>query len=67
VKINEINRIISALNDNQHVFYRDIGVIFLTADVSIPKDVMSDGLHPTSKGYENWAEAVHDTLVSLMQ
>jgi lysophospholipase L1-like esterase len=28
---------------------------------------MSDGLHPTSKGYEIWADAVHDTLVGLTQ
>ncbi len=67
VQINEINKFISALHDNQHVFYMDIGSKFLAADGSIPKDIMSDGLHPTSKGYEIWADAVHDTLVSLMQ
>jgi lysophospholipase L1-like esterase len=55
------------LNDNQHVFYRDIGPLFLAADGTIPKDIMSDGLHPTSKGYEIWAGAVQDTLVKLMQ
>jgi lysophospholipase L1-like esterase len=55
-KINEINKIIPALNDNRHVFYMDIGSKFLAADGSIPKDIMSDGLHPTSKGYEIWAE-----------
>jgi lysophospholipase L1-like esterase len=67
VKINEINKIIPALNDNQHVFYQDIGSKFLADDGSIPKEIMSDSLHPTSKGYEIWAEAVHDTLVSLAQ
>ncbi len=66
-QIDEINRIISALHDNQHVFYRDSGLKFLAADGSIPKDIMSDGLHPTSKGYEIWAVAVHDTLVSFLQ
>ena len=45
----------------------DIGPKFLAEDGSIPRDIMSDGLHPTNKGYEIWAEAVHDTLVSLMQ
>jgi len=45
----------------------DIGSKFLAADGSLPKEIMSDGLHPTSKGYEIWAEAVHDTLVSWMQ
>ena len=66
-KIADINKIISALNDNQHVFYRDIGSIFLAADGSIPRDIMSDGLHPTSKGYELWAEAVKDTISSWLQ
>jgi lysophospholipase L1-like esterase len=66
-KINEINKIIPALNDNQHVFYLDIGNKFLAADGSLPKDIMSDGLHPTSKGYEIWANAVQDQLASMMQ
>ncbi len=66
-QIEEINQMISALHDNRHVFFMDIGPKFLAADGSIPKDIMSDGLHPTSKGYEIWAEAVHDTLVSYLQ
>lgn len=66
-KIDGINKLISTLHDNQHVFYMDIGSKFLAPDGSIPRDIMSDGLHPTSKGYEIWAEAVHDTLVNLMK
>jgi beta-glucosidase len=58
---------ISALHDNQRVFFMDIGPKFLAPDGMIPLDIMSDGLHPTNKGYEIWAEAVHNTLVSLMQ
>jgi beta-glucosidase len=58
---------IATLNDGQHVFYMDIGSKFLAEDGSIPKEIMSDGLHPTSKGYEIWANAVQDKLVSLMQ
>jgi (4-O-methyl)-D-glucuronate---lignin esterase len=66
-QIDEINKLILALHDNRHVFYQDIGPLFLAADGSIPVDIMSDGLHPTSKGYEIWAGAVHDTLVSFLQ
>jgi beta-glucosidase len=66
-QIDEINKMISTLHDNQHVFYLDIGPKFLAPDGSIPQDIMSDGLHPTSKGYEIWADAVHDTLVGLTQ
>jgi lysophospholipase L1-like esterase len=67
VEINEINPLIATLNDNQHVFYMDIGSKFLAPDGSISKEIMSDGLHPTSKGYEIWANAVQDKLTSLMQ
>jgi lysophospholipase L1-like esterase len=66
-KINEINKIIPALDDHQHVFYMDIGDKFLGPDGTIPKDIMSDGLHPTSKGYEIWANAVEGELTTLMQ
>jgi len=66
-KINEINKMISALTDGQNVLFMDIGPKFLNAEGYIPRDVMSDGLHPTSKGYEIWAEAVQDKLSALMQ
>jgi lysophospholipase L1-like esterase len=28
---------------------------------------MSDGLHPTTKGYEIWAEAVKEPLANLLK
>ena len=65
--IAEINKTISALNDNKHVFYMDIGARFLDADGKIATDIMADGLHPTSKGYGIWAEAVKDKLDELMK
>ncbi len=58
---------ISALHDNNHITYLDIGSKFLAEDGSIPKDVMADGLHPTTKGYEIWAEAVKEPLENLMK
>jgi lysophospholipase L1-like esterase len=65
--IAEINSIISRLHDGKRVFYLDIGAKFLDADGSIPKDVMSDALHPGPKGYEIWAEAVKEPLANLMK
>jgi lysophospholipase L1-like esterase len=62
-----VNPIIARLDDGKHVFYRDIGDKFLDADGKIPTDVMSDGLHPTEKGYEIWAEAVKEPLAELMK
>ena len=65
--IAEINKIISRLDDGDRVHYLDIGSKFLDAEGNIPGDVMSDGLHPTTKGYEIWAEAVKDPLAKLMK
>jgi lysophospholipase L1-like esterase len=62
----EINQKIARLDDGQKVHYLDIGAKFLDADGSIPRDVMSDALHPSTKGYEIWAEAVAEPLGKLM-
>ncbi len=65
--IREINNTISKLDDGEKVHYLDIGERFLNADKNIPADVMSDSLHPSSKGYEIWADAVGTTLSKLME
>jgi lysophospholipase L1-like esterase len=65
--IDQINAIIARLHDGDRVAYLDIGPKFLDAAGNIPKDVMSDGLHPTTKGYEIWAEAVKEPLARLME
>ena len=65
--IDEINNKIAKLDDGKKVFYLDIGSVFLNEKGEIPKDVMSDALHPTTKGYELWAEAVKDHIARLMK
>ncbi len=64
--IADINQRIAALHDGERVHYLDIGEHFLDANGEIPADVMSDGLHPSQKGYEIWAEAVIEPLTELM-
>jgi lysophospholipase L1-like esterase len=64
--IKEINDIISRLHDGKRVHYLDIGAEFLDADGNIPVDVMTDALHPSTKGYEIWAKAVKGPLERLM-
>jgi lysophospholipase L1-like esterase len=64
--IADINRRIAKLHDGTNVQYLDFGSKFLDAQGNIPQDVMSDGLHPTAKGYEIWAEAVKEPLTRLM-
>jgi lysophospholipase L1-like esterase len=65
--IAEINSIISKLHDGGRVHYLDIGAKFLDDKGNIPRDIMSDALHPTSKGYEIWAEAVKESLAALLK
>jgi lysophospholipase L1-like esterase len=65
--IAEINTSIARLHDGDRVHYLDIGSKFLDAGGGIPKDVMTDALHPTTKGYEIWAEAVKEPLANLMK
>jgi lysophospholipase L1-like esterase len=65
--IAEINSIIARLHDGNRVHYLDIGAKFLDAEGNIPLDVMGDALHPTTKGYEIWAEAVKEPIAGLMK
>jgi len=65
--IADINKIISKLDDGKQVFYLDIGGKFLDEGGNIPRDVMSDALHPSAKGYEIWAEAVKEPLAKLLK
>lgn len=64
--IADINRRIANLHDGTRVHYLDIGAAFLDPAGDIPQDVMSDALHPSTKGYEIWANAVIEPLTKLM-
>ncbi len=67
-KIAEVNRIISKLDDQQHVFYMDIGPKFLDANgVFLPDSFRADLLHPQAKGYDIWGSAVQAKLAELMK
>lgn len=67
-KIAEVNRIISRLDDQKHVFYLDIGSTFLDEKgVFLPNTFRPDNLHPVAGGYEIWGEAVRAKLAELMK
>jgi lysophospholipase L1-like esterase len=65
--IKDINSKLAKLADDKQVFYMDIGPKFLAADGTLPTDVMGDGLHPTAKGYQIWADAIDETVKKLMK
>jgi lysophospholipase L1-like esterase len=67
-KIAEANRLISRLDDQQHVFYLDIGGTFLDdRGYFLPDAFRPDNLHPLPKGYDIWGSAVKDKLAELMR
>jgi len=64
--IRRINALIAHLDDGEYVHFMDIGDRFLEPDGSISTEVMGDGLHPTTRGYEIWADAVMPTFRELL-
>jgi lysophospholipase L1-like esterase len=67
-KIAEVNKIISKLDDQRHVFYMDIGAKFLDEKGAfLPDAFQADNLHPQAKGYDIWGAAVKDKLAELMK
>jgi lysophospholipase L1-like esterase len=66
LKIAEINKIISKLDDGKRVRYLDIGKKFLQEDGTLTKEIMPDYLHLSPRGYEIWADAVTPTLKEML-
>jgi lysophospholipase L1-like esterase len=67
-KIAEVNKIISKLDDQQYVFYLDIGARFLDdKGYFLPDTFRADNLHPQASGYDIWGAAVKDKLAELMK
>lgn len=67
-KLAEVNRIVSRLDDQQHVFYLDIGAHFLDErGYFLPDTFRPDNLHPVAKGYDIWGTAVKDKLAELLK
>ena len=61
-KIKTVNQIISKLGDGKKVIYIDFGDKFLEADGNMSREIMSDFLHPTPKGYQIWADAIQPII-----
>lgn len=57
--ITELNTLLKGeWADVPGVTFLDIGPKFLQPDGTLPADIMSDGTHPTEKGYAIWADAL---------
>ncbi len=57
--IEKTNRLLAQrFGADPSVIYIDIGAQFLTADGSLPAELMPDGTHPSDAGYRIWADAL---------
>lgn len=62
-KIFAANRLYSQMADGKGIYYADVGNIFLPDGATqVPKDLMSDGVHPTAKGYQLLGENISAQL-----
>ena len=61
-----VNALLAKLDDGEHIYFLNIWDRFLTPDLknpkAIPKDLMSDGIHPMPRGYQMWANALRPIL-----
>jgi lysophospholipase L1-like esterase len=66
-KLDSVNSELAKLDDGKKTFYLDIGAKFLDEKGNLPADVMPDALHPNTKGYQIWADAMQPKLEELLK
>lgn len=67
VAVNEATAKFKEAADGKDVFFLDVADKFLAADGTLPKEIMPDALHPNTKGYEIWADAILPKVQELMK
>jgi beta-glucosidase len=65
-KLLQINQVLRKLADDQWVYWVDFGHLFVNAEGLIPRELMPDYLHLTTKGYQIWANAIEDRLAAIL-
>jgi len=63
---NQVNEIIKTYADGETVIWVDLKDLYLDKDGNLDKELIKDGIHPTSKGYVAWAEAMEPTIKRLL-
>lgn len=66
-KIEEINSIIASMEKPPSVFYLNINEQFLSPTGEFKAGLFSDGLHPTSAGYDVWWSKLGPLVAELMR
>lgn len=66
-RIVEINKGLRKIYANaENVTLMDLSKLFLDKDGSIPKDMMTDFLHPEEEGYKRWAMAIEPEIEKVL-
>lgn len=68
-RVAEVNQLIAALHDGQHVFFLDLADKFIAPDGEMRPGLYADNppLHPNGEGHAVWAEAIKEPLAELMK
>ena len=61
-----INERLRAFADGRHLFYADLGHLFLERNGRLKRDLMPDLLHLNEQGYRVWAEGMEAQLKELL-
>jgi lysophospholipase L1-like esterase len=64
--INKINASLATFADGKKVRYLNINAKLADADGKLFEGMMGDGLHPTLKGYQVWADALKPIFTELL-
>ena len=67
VRNDKVNKIIQAYADEKIVHWLDLGHVFIDEDGNLNRELMPDGVHPRTKGFRAWAEAMEPTIDRLME
>ncbi|WP_238582446.1 GDSL-type esterase/lipase family protein [Cellvibrio sp. OA-2007] len=66
-QVKKVNQIIAQLDNRKTIFYKDYGPLLLQKNGNISPAIMKDFLHPTSKGYQIWADAMLPDIQQLLK
>ncbi|MDC1255931.1 GDSL-type esterase/lipase family protein [bacterium] len=61
--VNEaVNQRIKAFSNDEDIIFVDIYDVFIDRTSKIPRSIMPDGVHPSTKGYEIWADELSNFI-----
>lgn len=66
-RVRQTNALLAELQSLPAVTFLDVHDRFLDPDGEIAAGLTYDGVHPTAKGYQTWAEAMRPTLQKLLE